>query len=207
VAEACREFGIPLWVDAAQALGHVDVASARADAVYGTSRKWLTGPRGVGVLGVRSEWLRRLRPRASELERADVGDGSPVLLLEPPEAHAAGRVGLCNAVREFLSSGRSVRDRLAEVGTLTREALATAAGWEVVGDVAAPSAITSLRPLAGQDPAEVRRYLLEEHQIVTSALLPVRAPRDMSEPYLRISPHVNVTHDDLKKLAAALPAS
>jgi pyridoxal 5-phosphate dependent beta-lyase len=207
VAEVCREFGIPLWVDAAQALGHVDVASARADAVYGTSRKWLAGPRGVGILGVRSEWLRRLRPRVSELERADVGDGSPVLLLEPPEAHVAGRIGLCNAVREFLSSGRSVWDRLAEVGTLTREALAAAPGWEVVGDIAAPSAITALRPLAGQDPAEVRRYLLEEHQIVTSALPPLRAPRDMSEPYLRISPHVNATHDDLKKLAAALPSS
>ncbi|MBO0804156.1 MAG: aminotransferase class V-fold PLP-dependent enzyme [Nocardiopsaceae bacterium] len=208
VAAACREFGIPLWLDAAQALGHADVASARPDAVYATSKKWLTGPRGVGILGVGSEWLRRLRPVVSEMARENVGDGSPVLLLEPHEAHVAGRVGLCNAVQEFLSAGPSeVWGRLAEVGALTRAALADVPGWSVVGDVAAPSAITALRPTAGQDVAAVRSRLLSEHKIVTTAALPVRAPRDMTGPYLRISPHVDVTEEDLKKLAAALPAS
>jgi pyridoxal 5-phosphate dependent beta-lyase len=47
--------GVPLWVDAAQALGHVDTARG-ADAVYATSRKWLTGPRGVGLLAVTEPW-------------------------------------------------------------------------------------------------------------------------------------------------------
>ena len=208
VAEACREFGIPLWVDAAQALGHVDVSAAGADAVYASSRKWLTGPRGVGILGVGSSWLPKLRPRVSELERDSVGDGSPALLLEPSEAHVAGRVGLCNAVREYLSSGPSaVGDRLAAVGAMTRSCLASVPGWSVVGDESAPSAITALRPLAGQDVSEVRRYLLEEHEIVTTAAHPARAPRDMTEPYLRISPHVDVTEESLKRLAAALPSS
>lgn len=210
VAEVCREFGIPLWVDAAQALGHVDVASAGADAVYSTSRKWLTGPRGVGILGIRSEWLRKLRPRVSEMERDAVGDGSPALLLEPYEAHVAGRVGLCNAVREYLSAPGgppAVWERLASVGAMTREALASVPGWEVVGDAAAPSAITALRPTGGQDVTAVRSMLLAEHKIVTTAALPARAPRDMTEGYLRISPHVDVTEENLKKLAAALPAS
>src|SRR5262249_51263165 len=62
VAHVCRDNGIPLVVDAAQGLGHVDCA-ARADAVYGTSRKWLAGPRGVGVLAVHPDCLARLRPR------------------------------------------------------------------------------------------------------------------------------------------------
>jgi pyridoxal 5-phosphate dependent beta-lyase len=208
VAVVCREFGIPLWLDAAQALGHVDVALARADAVYATSRKWLTGPRGAGILGVGSAWLPKLRPRVSEMKREAVGDGSPVLLLEPNEAHVAGRIGLCNAVYEFLSAGPSaVFERLASVGALTREALADVPGWSVVGDVSAPSAITTLRPTAGQDVAAVRRLLLAEHKIVTTVALPVRAPRDMAEAYLRISPHVDVTEADLKKLAAALPVS
>ena len=35
-------------VDAAQAFGHADTACG-ADAIYATSRKWLTGPRGVGL--------------------------------------------------------------------------------------------------------------------------------------------------------------
>jgi pyridoxal 5-phosphate dependent beta-lyase len=142
------------------------------------------------------------------MDRYAVGDGSPVLLLESREAHIAGRIGLCNAVYEFLSAQPSaVRERLASVGALTREALASVPGWEVVGDVAAPSAITALRPSAGQDVTAVRSYLLAEHQIVTTAALPVRAPRDMTEGYLRVSPHVDVTEGDLKKLAAALPAS
>jgi pyridoxal 5-phosphate dependent beta-lyase len=157
VAAICREFGVPLWLDAAQALGHVDVASCGADAVYATSRKWLTGPRGVGIIGVSPSWVRKLRPRASEMDRLAVGDGSPVLLLESREAHVAGRVGLCNAVTEFLASDpASVWARLAEVGALTRSALAEVPGWSVVGDVCAPSAITALRPTADQDVVAVR---------------------------------------------------
>jgi pyridoxal 5-phosphate dependent beta-lyase len=208
VARVCREFGIPLWIDAAQALGHVDVAGCGADAVYATSRKWLTGPRGVGILAVREEWLRRLRPRVSDLVRESVGDGSPMLLLESGEAHVAGRVGLSNAVHEFLAAGQfAVRERLAAVGTMTREALASVPGWAVVGDVSAPSAITALRPTAGQDVTAVQSFLRAEHKIVTTAALPLRAPHDMAEGYLRISPHVDLTADALKKLAAALPPS
>jgi pyridoxal 5-phosphate dependent beta-lyase len=77
VAEAarrCRAAAVPLWVDAAQAVGHVDAATG-ADAVYGTSRKWLTGPRGVGFLGVaRPHWadLDVLRPRMAGDEHPPV---------------------------------------------------------------------------------------------------------------------------------------
>jgi pyridoxal 5-phosphate dependent beta-lyase len=208
VAAICREFGVPLWLDAAQALGHVDVASCEADVVYATSRKWLTGPRGVGIIGVSSSRVGKLRPRASEMDRFDVGDRSPVLLLESREAHVAGRVGLCNAVAEFLASDpSSVWARLAEVGALTRSALAEVPGWSVVGDASAPSAITALRPTEGQDLAAVRKTLLEEHKIVTTVALPLRAPREMTEPYLRISPHVDCTPESLETLAKALPAS
>ncbi|MCL2584779.1 MAG: aminotransferase class V-fold PLP-dependent enzyme [Streptosporangiales bacterium] len=208
VAAVCREFGIPLWADAAQGLGHADISGCGADAVYGTSRKWLTGPRGVGFLGIGPSWLPRLRPRASDMDRGAVGDGSPALLLESREAHVAGRVGLANAVSEFLAAGpAAVWERLASVGALTRSALDSVEGWSVVGSSAAPSAITALRPLAGQDVTAVRSALLAEHKIVTTAALPVRAPRDMTSGYLRVSPHVDVTDEDLARLAAALPAS
>ena len=52
MARLCRDLGLPLVVDAAQALGQVD-CSVGADAVYASSRKWMAGPRGVGVLAVR----------------------------------------------------------------------------------------------------------------------------------------------------------
>ena len=53
----------------------------------------------------------------------------------------------------------------------------------------------------------VRTLLLEQHQIVTTAALPARAPREMKGPYLRISPHVDCAPEDMARLAAALPAS
>jgi pyridoxal 5-phosphate dependent beta-lyase len=214
VAEAvsiCHAAGVPVWVDAAQALGHVDAACG-ADAIYATSRKWLCGPRGVGIIGVASSWWRRLRPRASDMDRESLEpDDSPVMLLESSEAHFAGRIGLCAAVGEHVSMGpATVRSRLAEVGRLTREALADVPGWEVLAapdGAAGASAITTLRPVAGQKVAAVRSGLLAEHQIVTTTAVRARAPQEMKEPYLRVSPHVDVTSEDLALLRRSLTAS
>jgi len=199
----CHAAGVPLWVDAAQALGHTD-ANSGADVIYGTSRKWLAGPRGVGVLAVGSQWRDKLliTPPRYTGESTDV---PPLKLLESREAHVAGWVGLANAVGEFLDAGpQAVWERLAEVGALTRGVLSDLPDWEVVGEASAPSVITSLRPTAGQDTAVVRARLLAEHRILTTAAQPVRAPREMKSVYLRISPHVDCTEEDLNLLHAAL---
>jgi hercynylcysteine S-oxide lyase len=211
VAEAaarCRAAGVPLWVDAAQAAGHVNAAAA-ADAVYGTSRKWLTGPRGVGFLGVAERWWDRLLVDPSELERGAQPEGtSPVWFLESNEAHVAGRIGLCNAIRELTEIGPGlVWRRLAAVGRQTREMLADLPGWAVLPEAVpagAGCAITALRPLAGQDVRAVRARLLDEQGIVTTASATSRAPREMTEPLLRVSPHVDCTPDDLTLLRKAL---
>jgi pyridoxal 5-phosphate dependent beta-lyase len=205
VAEICRAAGVPLWVDAAQALGHVDTASG-ADAIYAPSRKWLTGPRGVGMLAVNRRWWDKLLivpPRLTE----SVADVPPLRPLEFREAHAAGWVGLAQAVSEFLDAGpEAVWARLAAVGALTRGMLGDLPGWEVVGEISAPSAITALRPTDGQDVATVRARLLAEHRIVTTAAQPYRAPGEMKSTYLRVSPHVDCTEQDLNQLHAALRA-
>lgn len=213
VAEAaalCRAAGIPLWVDAAQTLGHVDAATG-ADAVYATSRKWLTGPRGVGMLGVAEHWWERLQISAPDLQRSSQPPGtSPVWLLESAEANIAGRVGLCHSVYEFVDAGpEQIWRRLAEVGEQTRQALADVPGWAVV-PAAVPDgegcATTVIRALDGQDVFATRDRLLAEHGVVTSACAIGRAPREMTEPYLRISPHVDCTADDLASLRKALLA-
>jgi pyridoxal 5-phosphate dependent beta-lyase len=204
-AQLCRAAGVPLWADAAQALGHVDTACG-ADALYATSRKWLTGPRGVGMLAVAEPWWERLRVQASPLARSGLPEGSsPVRLLESEEANVAGRVGLCTAVRQYQETGPAkVWQRLAEIGTLTRQALSGLPGWAVTDPLNAGSAITALRPTTGQDIAEVRARLLAEHRIVTTAADPARAPREMTQPLLRISPHVDCTPEDLALLRQAL---
>jgi pyridoxal 5-phosphate dependent beta-lyase len=204
-AAVCRAAGVPLWVDAAQALGHADTACG-ADAIYATSRKWLTGPRGVGVLGIAGQWWDRLRIHPPELLLGMFD--SPVGYVESGEAHVAGRIGLCNAMREFIEAGPdAVWRRLAEVGRQTREALADLPGWAVVpapADPDAGSAITALRPVHGQSVTGARASLLNVHGIVTTAGLPGRAPREMTGPLLRISPHVDCTADDLASLHKAL---
>jgi pyridoxal 5-phosphate dependent beta-lyase len=206
-AALCQAAGVPLWVDAAQALGHVDTACG-ADASYATGRKWLTGPRGTGLVGVAESWWDQLKIGApgfiADLRPADA---SPLWLLEAGEANVAARIGLCTAVREHVQAGPAqVWRRLAEVGAATREALAGLPGWAVVGPVDAGSAITALRATNGQDIAAARARLLEEYGIVTTAGAVGRAPREMTEPLLRISPHVDCTPEDLDRLRRALAA-
>lgn len=194
----CRELGLPIWVDAAQAVGQVtDLA---ADAVYGTSRKWLTGPRGVGFLAVdRASWERLNVPM-----RPDVPpDLRPVELLTVGEANIAGRVGLGVALDEYVADGpEPIAARLDEVGAQTRQMLAGVRDWQVVPGQDGP--ISAIRPTEGQDVLGVRERLLREHRILTTASLPWRAPLEEMEGWLRVSPHVDATEAQLERLATVL---
>jgi pyridoxal 5-phosphate dependent beta-lyase len=199
IAALCGAAGVPFVLDAAQSLGQVDV-DLRADAVYGTSRKWLAGPRGVGFLCVRPALAAQLTPVLP------APDGLPPMrAFESDEAHVAGRVGLVLAVGEHLAAGPDrVRERLAALGCATRQVLEGVAGWRVVEPVDEPTAATTLVPPDGVDVVATRARLLTEHGIVTTAIGVERAPGEMTGPVLRVSPHVDGTLDDLEALAAAL---
>ncbi len=201
IAQLCGELGLPLVVDAAQALGQVDCA-VRADVIYASSRKWIAGPRGVGFLAVRPDLMERLRPRlaAPSLTVAQQ--------LEFGEANVAARVGFSVALGEHLAYGPElVRARLAKVGAISRTVLADVPGWAVVEEIEEPSAITTLAAVGGADPKAVRAWLLTERRIVTTAAAVERAPLELTGPVLRISPHVDTTPDDLSAFAEALEAA
>lgn len=204
MVEVCHRAGVPVVVDAAQALGHVDCAVG-ADAVYSSSRKWLAGPRGVGVLAIRPHLAQRLRPR---LPPPEWGLELPVLQrLEHGEANVAARVGLSVAAGEHLGAGPAqIRARLTEVGQMTRAAVGSVDGWRVVEPHDEPSAITTLAAVEA-DPRRVRAWLLAERGIVTTVAEVQRAPFELRAPVLRVSPHVDSTDDDLEKVAAALAAA
>lgn len=204
VAALCGEHHVPLVIDAAQALGQVDCA-VDADAIYSTSRKWLAGPRGVGVLAVRPGLADRLRPR---LPPGDWASGLPPLpRLELGEANIAARVGFSIAVGEYVAAGPEVmRSRLAEVGRLTRAAMTDVPGWRVVEPEETPTAITTLAPTVGIDVEWVRNELISRHSIVTTAAGPDRAPFELTGPVLRLSPHVDLRTEDLAAFADALVA-
>ncbi len=205
VAQLCRELGLPLVVDAAQALGQVDCAVG-ADVTYSSSRKWIAGPRGVGALAVRPELLERLTPRLPAPKWAQsltVGQQ-----LEFGEANIAARVGFSVALGEHLAYGpEEVRARLAELGAASRAALVDVPGWRVVEEGEELSAITTLAPPDGADPLSVREWLLVERRIVTTYAGVQRAPLEMTAPVLRISPHLDTTAQDLETFAEALIAA
>jgi pyridoxal 5-phosphate dependent beta-lyase len=202
IARLCSELGLPLVVDAAQALGQVDCAVG-VDAAYASSRKWMAGPRGVGVLAVRPTLMQRLRPRLPPPEWAT--SLSVAQRLELGEANVAARVGFSVAIGEHVASGpAAVRARLAEVGRASRSVLADVRGWRVVESVDEPSAITTLAPVDGADPVKIRAWLIAERRILTTSAGIERAPGELTAPVLRISPHVDTTNDDLATFAAAL---
>jgi hercynylcysteine S-oxide lyase len=199
VLSLCRAAGVPFVLDAAQSLGHVDT-DLGADAVYGTSRKWLAGPRGVGFLCVRPVLAAQLTPVL-----AGPPDLPPMRAFESGEAHVAGRVGLVLAVGEHLAAGPDrVRERLSALGRAGRQVLDGVAGWRVVEPVDEPTATTTLTPPDGVDVVATRARLLTEQGVVTTAIGVERAPGEMTGPVLRISPHLDATLDDLEALAAAL---
>ena len=205
IADVCRECGVPLVLDAAQGLGHIDCAVG-ADAVYATSRKWLAGPRGVGVLGVRPDRAASLRPK---LPPPHWVTDIPVLRrLELGEANIAARVGFSVAVAEHMAYGpASLRARLADAGRLTRAVLSDLPGWRVVEPGDSPTAITTLAPTRGADVEQVRTELIARHAIVTTVAGPDRAPFELSTPVLRVSPQVDVTADELTMFARALSSA
>jgi len=211
VGSACEQAGVPLVLDVAQALGHVDcdLLTRGADAAYGTSRKWLAGPRGVGFLAVRPGLAGQLVPvaPAASPERWPAAAGlPPAQRLESAEAHVAGRLGLALAAGEHLAAGpERVRARLAALGRMARGLLDGVGGWSVVDPPQEPVAVVTLAPPAGVTVAETRARLLTLG-VVTTAAGPERAPREMTGPVLRVSPHVDATVDDLEVLAAALAA-
>jgi len=187
VVALARAAGVPVVVDAAQALGHIDCTFG-ADAMYAPSRKWLAGPRGVGVLAVNPALAHLIPQWAGHIE-----------------AHVAGWVGLSVAVGQHLAAGPSeVQGALAERGRAARKILGELDDWRVVESVDEPSAITTLEPIGGVDVVAVRAHLLEEHAIVTTAAETVRAPFEMTKPVLRISPHVDGTDEELEQLAEVL---
>jgi len=189
MAAVCRAQGVPLIVDAAQGFAHLDCAGIGADALYSSARKWTAGPRGAGMLATRAGLL-------SE---------STTLRLSYAEKNIGLHVGVSVALGEYLAVGpENVQARLREVGVATRTALAHVPGWSVIEPVDEPSAITTLLPPDDVDPMAVRARLISERSIVTTFLGLERAPREMTRPALRVSPHVDVTDTDLETLAEAL---
>ncbi len=211
VAARAAAAGVPVVLDVAQSLGQVLTTGLGAAAYVGTSRKWLCGPRGVGILAVEPRIVERLIPSSPNLYTATWdGHGLPVPLggiarMGIGESAAAARIGLAVAVGELLDAGpEAVTTRIAALGRLARRRLDGVAGWQVREPLEEATGIVTLVPPDGVDPHAVRDRLFTDAGILTSAFPTSRAPRDMTGPLLRASPHVYTDVSEIDALADAL---
>ncbi|MFC0316088.1 aminotransferase class V-fold PLP-dependent enzyme [Gordonia phosphorivorans] len=187
IVEVAHHAGVSVVVDMAQAVGHIPTVTG-ADIVYGTSRKWLTGPRGVGFLAVRSDALRPVQ-------------------VESSEAYVAGSLGLGQAVAEVKEIGQQrVYRELARIGQITRERLDGIGSWEVLEPIDEPSALVTLAPPPGWQASDVAtaQVALRETGILVTAAESWRAPLAGEQSLLRISPHLDVRRSQLDALASAI---
>jgi selenocysteine lyase/cysteine desulfurase len=226
VAEVCERAGVPLLVDACQAVGQipVDAPALGCDYLAATGRKFLRGPRGTGFLYVSDRALARgdhpLLPdlRGAEWSEADRYDLAPdARRFENWEFSHALVLGLGEAARYALEvgveAGGARARRLAQEARRRLAALPGARvldrGWDRSdsGPGAEPPAAIVSVAFDGRDANDLVAAL-RERRVHTSASTRTSGVLDMDDKgvasTLRVSPHYYNTEDELDTLVEAL---
>ncbi|WP_240776996.1 ergothioneine biosynthesis PLP-dependent enzyme EgtE [Nonomuraea basaltis] len=232
IGALCRAAGVPLVLDVCQSIGQVDVGGVGATAYVGTSRKWLAGPRGAGFLivpgltadmdaaaptlgghvwtdggpefggHVRTDGRLELGGRFGAVGRPEPVAGA--IRYEGSEGAIAARAGLGVAALEHQALGpAAVYAHLASLGGAARRILDGAGDWRVVEPLDEPSAIVTLRPPPGGSAEDARSRAARAGLLVGGAPV-ARAPLDLREPVLRVSPPPGTDPETLHALARIL---
>lgn len=215
VGSVAKEHGIPYLLDACQSVGQlpVDVDEIGCDMLSATSRKFLRGPRGVGFLYVRSDFIPRLDPVFVELHNA------PIVLpdryelrndakrFETWEKNHANVLGLGTAAEYAMGIGiEAIWERIQMLASMARALLDEIDGVSVrdLGEV--KGGIVTFE-VEGRQVAEVRE-LLSERSINVSTSTLLSAPVDMHERgiegLVRASFHAYNTEDEVEALVEAV---
>jgi selenocysteine lyase/cysteine desulfurase len=137
IGAIARQRDIPFLLDATQSVGQmpIDVQRLGVDILSATGRKWLRGPRGIGFLYVRKEWIERLTPPFLDLQAATWTAADPFEIrldarrFENWECNVAAKIGLGVAVDYALTWGLdSIRDRVTELASELRNRLRSVPG-------------------------------------------------------------------------------
>lgn len=135
-----RAQGIPFLLDACQSVGQMplDVEALGVDALSGTGRKYLRGPRGTGFLYISNRLSNRIEPPALDLHGAQwssltdytVCDGAR--RFEWFESSIASRLGFGVAVEYAMRVGlENIWERIVMLADYSRQALSDIDGVEV----------------------------------------------------------------------------
>ena len=140
IGAVARRHGIPFLLDACQSVGQIplDVDALQVDFLSATSRKFLRGPRGMGFLYVRRDWISRVEPPFLDLHAATWTGAKEYVLrddakrFENWECNVAAKLGLGTAVDYALALGMgAIHARVATLAETLRDALGEVAGVTV----------------------------------------------------------------------------
>lgn len=215
VVDLAHGVGALVLLDACQSVGQVlvDVGDLGVDALSGTGRKWLRGPRGTGFLYLRPDLARTMEPAALDLHGAQWAEESGYRLapdasrFEFWECSVAGRLGLGAAVRYLLDLGvDEVAAAVSARAEFARTELSTLPGVTVRDLGNRRSGIVSFT-VDGVDPNAARELLADKDVTVTVSgrgSTYVDMTRRGLGGVLRASPHYFNTFEDLERLVEAV---
>jgi selenocysteine lyase/cysteine desulfurase len=206
-----RTAGVPVFLDACQAIGQIelDVAELGCHVLTATGRKFLRGPRGTGMLWVDSQLVDRFRPPGIDATSAgwttaagiDVHPG--IGRFEEYEMGYAAMVGLASAASQALTLGmESIAARVGQLADDLRDGLAALPAVSVTDLAERRRAIVTFQ-VEGVEPADLVAAAVEDGIVINESTA-VWAAFDMDAKGLshvvRASPHYFNTHDELDRL-------
>src|SRR5579875_72365 len=217
IGRIAKAWRVPFLLDACQSAGQMplDVEAIGCDMLSATGRKYLRGPRGIGFLYVRREWIERLEPPLLDLHAAtwtapDVYELRPdARRFENWETNIAAKIALGAAVDYALDWGLdAIYGRVRALADALRATLARIPGVAIHDLGAERCGIVTLT-VAGKDPAALQKALAAQAINVTvssraSTLFDMQA-RGL-DTVLRASVHYYNSEDEIARFAAAIAA-
>lgn len=209
--------GVPFLLDACQSAGQMplDVATLGCTMLSATGRKFLRGPRGIGFLYVRRDWIDRLEPPFLDLHAAEwTGQHSYAVRpdarrFETFETSPTAKIGLGVAVDYALSLGLDkIRKRIGGLASHLRGRLNERDETVVLDKGLAKSGIVTFVKIGEHPEATTRRLSAAGINVsitTRNSTLYDMAERDLDE-MVRASPHVYNTQDELDRLVDAVLA-
>jgi cysteine desulfurase/selenocysteine lyase len=215
VGEVAASAGIPFLLDACQSAGQLalDVRRIRCDALSGTGRKYVRGPRGTGFLYVHPRLRERLEPAMLDLHSATwtapdrYEIASSARRFEVWETSVAGVLGLGAAVDYALSWGLdAIEERVVGLGSRLRTALSGIDGVTIRDQGARQCGIVTFT-VDDVEAADIKQRLLDA-KINTSVTYRESAQYDFTARKLpslvRASVHYYNTDEEIAHLADTL---
>ncbi len=213
LCERVHHAGAQLFVDAIQGLGvfSLNTREIPIDYLAADGHKWMLGPEGAGLLFIRQKNLERLEPlmqgwgslqMAGQFQTSNMVLKNDASRYEGGSANHVGQLGLAESLQVLLDHGCNLADNPIADAVLENAANIEEGLKSIGANVfRAKSSVQSENELsgivtfevAGADPNELRRYLLQEEIVVS-----VRHGR------LRVATHAYNDQDDIQRLITAV---